>query len=214
MIFYDNAYSVHDFSKSPKLLNIFKQCEKFKTVDNISLFASTSKITFAGSGIAFIGGSEKTLNNFLSYLGKIIVGADKIGSEYVFVRGSGSDGWENILIVANQDNTDVFIDGGATPIASLASAGDYHLIEGSSFSNSGSNKTLYVRTSKNVYAWQGIGGIGSEANQGMFFVPPLSCQSQGEVNNIPLIENIGTAYFPGYVTVVTCLLYTSPSPRD
>ena len=132
-----------------------------------------------------------------------IVGADKIGNEYVFVRGSGSDGWENILIVANQDNTDVFIDGGATPIASLASAGDYHLIEGASFSNSGSNKTLYVRTSKNVYAWQGIGGIGSEANQGMFFVPPLSCQSQGEVNNIPLIENIGTAYFPGYVTVVT-----------
>ena len=78
MIFYDNAYSVHDFSKSPKLLNIFKQCEKFKTADNISLFASTSKITFAGSGIAFLGGSEKTLNNFLSYLGKIIVGADKI----------------------------------------------------------------------------------------------------------------------------------------
>ncbi len=78
MIFYDNAYSVHDFNKSPKLLNIFKQCEKFKTENNISLFASTSKITFAGSGVAFIGGSEKTLSNFLSYLEKIIVGADKI----------------------------------------------------------------------------------------------------------------------------------------
>ena len=78
MIFYDYAYSVHDFNKSPKLLNIFKQCEKFKTENNISLFASTSKITFAGSGVAFIGGSEKTLSNFLSYLGKIIVGADKI----------------------------------------------------------------------------------------------------------------------------------------
>ena len=78
MIFYDNAYAVHDFSKSPKLLNIFKQCEKFKTSNNISLFASTSKITFAGSGIAFVGGSEKTLENFLSYLEKIIVGSDKI----------------------------------------------------------------------------------------------------------------------------------------
>mgnify|MGYP001161471754 FL=1 len=78
MIFYDNAYAVHDFSKSPKLLNIFKQCEKFKTTNNISLFASTSKITFAGSGIAFVGGSEKTLENFLSYLEKIIVGSDKI----------------------------------------------------------------------------------------------------------------------------------------
>ena len=132
-----------------------------------------------------------------------IVGADKIGSEYVFVKGSGSDGWENMLIVAHQDNTDIFVDGGATPIATLASAGDYYLIEGAAFQSSGSNKTLFVSTSKNTFAWQGIGGTTSEANQGMFFVPPLSCQSQGEVNNIPFIDKIGTADFPGYVTVVT-----------
>ena len=30
-----------------------------------------------------------------------IVGADKIGSEYIFVKGDGSDGWENVLIVAH-----------------------------------------------------------------------------------------------------------------
>ncbi|MGB2164813.1 MAG: IgGFc-binding protein, partial [Flavobacteriaceae bacterium] len=132
-----------------------------------------------------------------------IVGADKIGSEYVFVKGSGSDGWENMLIVAHQDNTDIFVDGGATPIATLASAGDYYLIEGAAFQSSGSNRTLFVSTSKNTFAWQGIGGTTSEANQGMFFVPPLSCQSQGEVNNIPFIDKIGSADFPGYVTVVT-----------
>lgn len=78
MIFYDNAYAVHDFKKSPKLSNIFKQCEKFKTSNNISLFASTSKITFAGSGIAFMGGSEKTIKTFVSYLEKVMVGSDKI----------------------------------------------------------------------------------------------------------------------------------------
>ncbi|OUW81229.1 MAG: hypothetical protein CBD82_04290 [Gammaproteobacteria bacterium TMED222] len=78
MIFYDNAYAVHDFKKSPKLSNIFKQCEKFKTSNNISLFASTSKITFAGSGIAFMGGSEKTIKTFASYLEKVMVGSDKI----------------------------------------------------------------------------------------------------------------------------------------
>ena len=78
MIFYDNAYAVHDFKKSPKLSNIFKQCEKFKTSNNISLFASTSKITFAGSGIAFMGGSEKTIKTFVSYLAKVMVGSDKI----------------------------------------------------------------------------------------------------------------------------------------
>ena len=132
-----------------------------------------------------------------------IVGADKIGSEYVFVKGSGSDGWENILIVANEDNTDIFLNGNAIRTFTINNAGEYRLIEGDKFGDAGSNKTLYVKTSKNTYVWQGIGGIGSEANQGMFFVPPLSCQSQGEVNNIPFIKKIGAAEFDGFVTIVT-----------
>jgi gliding motility-associated-like protein len=131
-----------------------------------------------------------------------MVGADKIGKEYIFVKGNGNDGWENILIVAHQDDTDIFLDGDSSPIANLAQAGDYYLIEGDAFGNQGSNRTLHVSTSKNVFAWQGT-GTGSEANQGMFFVPPLSCQSQGEVNNIPQIDFIGTSLFSGFVTVVT-----------
>ena len=132
-----------------------------------------------------------------------IVGADKIGKEYVFVKGSGNNGWENILIVANEDNTDIYLNGDLAPTYIIANAGDHQVIEGDKFSDAGSNRTLYVETSNDVYSWQGIGGTSSEANQGMFFVPPLSCQSQGEVNNIPFIEKIGAADFDGYVTVVT-----------
>ena len=131
-----------------------------------------------------------------------LVGADKIGTEYIFVRGSGQDGWENLLIVANEDNTEIYTDGGATPIVTLVNAGDYYLIEGNYYNNAGSNRTLYVRTSKKTFAWQGI-GKNNDANQAMFFVPPLSCQSQGAVDNIPHIDKIGTASFPGFVTVVT-----------
>ena len=131
-----------------------------------------------------------------------IVGADKIGMEYVFVKGNGANGYENVLIVADQDDTDIFINGSSTVTRNLTKAGDYYLIEGETYDLGSSNRTMYVNTSKNVYAWQGI-GLGSEANQGMFFVPPLSCQSQGQVNNIPLIEYIGSSYFGGYVTVVT-----------
>ncbi|BAO75705.1 IgGFc-binding protein [Winogradskyella sp. PG-2] len=57
-----------------------------------------------------------------------IVGASKIGSEYIFVEGDGTNDWENILIVAHSDNTTVSING-ATPITTL-SAGEYHLIDG------------------------------------------------------------------------------------
>ena len=49
---------------------------------------------------------------------------------------------------------------------------------------------MYVSTSEDVFAYQGIGGA-SEANQGMFFVPPLSCESRGDINNIALIDEIG-----------------------
>ena len=97
---------------------------------------------------------------------------------------------------------DIYLDGDLSVVfANLAKAGDYVLIEEMNIVME-DQITLYVSASKNVYAWQGV-GLGSEANQGMFFVPPLSCQSQGEVNNIPLIEYIGTSYFGGYVTVVT-----------
>ncbi len=78
MIFYDNAYSIHDFKRSKKLGNIFNFCKKSNTSDNIVMFASTSKITFAGAGISFLAASEKTLSNFLSFYQNTRVGSDKI----------------------------------------------------------------------------------------------------------------------------------------
>ncbi|MEP2432797.1 MAG: T9SS type B sorting domain-containing protein [Polaribacter sp.] len=128
-----------------------------------------------------------------------IVGADKIGSEYIFVKGDGSDGWENILIVANEDNTEIFTNGNTTATTSL-NAGEYYLIEGNQYNTNGN---MYVETSKDVFAYQGIGANNSEANQGLFFVPPLSCENRGKVDNIPDIEDIGTTIFTGGVTIVT-----------
>ncbi|MBC3758580.1 T9SS type B sorting domain-containing protein [Hyunsoonleella sp. SJ7] len=132
-----------------------------------------------------------------------IVGASKVGTEYVFVRGDGSNEWENVLIVAHSDNTSVSVNGNA-PIATL-NAGEHVVIEGNQFSTSGN---MYVETSQPAFAYQGVGGLGnggtpSEANQGMFFVPPLSCETRGNLNNIANINNIGTRNFDGGITVVT-----------
>ena len=62
---------------------------------------------------------------------------------------------------------------------------------------------MYVETSKDVFAYQGIGANDNEANQGLFFVPPLSCENRGKVDNIPNIEDIGTTTFTGGITIVT-----------
>ena len=133
-------------------------------------------------------------------------------SEYIFVRANGYDDIERPLIVAHLDNTAVFVNGDDTTGTLLAtlSAGDYVSIPGTYFStqsSSGSNPggNMYVWTSKTAFAYQGIGGSANEANQELFFVPPLNCKTPKIINNIPLIQNTGSgsAIFSGGITIVT-----------
>ena len=79
LILWDNAYAVHDFN-FPKadLAPILSSARKHGTDDSIIMFASTSKITFAGGGIAFIGGSETTLNAVEARLAVMTIGPDKV----------------------------------------------------------------------------------------------------------------------------------------
>ncbi len=140
-----------------------------------------------------------------------IVDFSKVGNEYIFVRGNGSTAasnqWENVLIVAHQDNTDVFVNN--NPLAETTlNAGEWVVIEGDGIGNNGngysSGGNMYVRTSTPVFAYQGVGGTANgEPNQGMFFVPPLSCENRGDVNNIANIDNIGAGVFNGGITIVT-----------
>jgi len=127
-----------------------------------------------------------------------IVDYSKVGNEYIFVKGDGNNNWENVLLVAHEDNTSISINGN-TPITTI-NAGEYYLIEGDNYS---ANQNMYVSTSKNVFAYQGIGANNSEANQGLFFVPPLSCENRGNVNSIASIQNIGTTIYTGGITIIT-----------
>uniref|UniRef100_UPI00260825BE IgGFc-binding protein n=1 Tax=uncultured Polaribacter sp. TaxID=174711 RepID=UPI00260825BE len=127
-----------------------------------------------------------------------IVDLSKVGSEYILVKGDGSNDWENILVVAHEDNTSVSVNQN-TPFGSI-NKGEYILIEGNNFN---ANGNLFLETSNPVFVYQGIGANNSEANQGLFFVPPLSCENRGNVDNIPNIERIGGVTFTGGVTIVT-----------
>uniref|UniRef100_UPI003F6B1812 IgGFc-binding protein n=1 Tax=Polaribacter sp. TaxID=1920175 RepID=UPI003F6B1812 len=127
-----------------------------------------------------------------------IVGVDKIGTEYIFVKGDGNNNWENVLIAAHEDDTTIKINGNAA--SQTLNSGEYFLIEGDQYNTNGN---MFVETSKPVFAYQGIGANDNEANQGLFFVPPLSCENRGKVDNIPNIENIGNVVFSGGITVVT-----------
>ncbi|TNJ43191.1 T9SS type B sorting domain-containing protein [Tamlana fucoidanivorans] len=132
-----------------------------------------------------------------------IAGLSKVGKEYIFVRGNGNDSWENVLVVAHYDNTSITINGAANPVTTL-NAGEHYVIEGNYYING----NMYVETSEDTFMYQGVGGLNtngqpSEANQGMFFVPPLSCETRGNIDNIASIDKIGNLTYNGGISIVT-----------
>lgn len=78
-IFWDNAYAVHSLSDdAPALDSIMDACRRHGTENSVYVFGSTSKITVAGSGLAFMGASLSNLAVLLKHLGKSTIGPDKL----------------------------------------------------------------------------------------------------------------------------------------
>ena len=77
-IIFDNAYAVHDFSKSKKLPNIEQTFIKTNSHKSLVMLGSTSKISLAGSGLAFMSLSPENMSNFIDYFSKFSLGSDKV----------------------------------------------------------------------------------------------------------------------------------------
>ena len=77
-IFWDNAYAIHDFGENIPILNIHEECEKTGRPNMPIMFASTSKITFPGSGVALMSASLENLNYMKKQLSIQTIGPDKI----------------------------------------------------------------------------------------------------------------------------------------
>lgn len=78
-VFWDNAYAVHDFGSSPVELKSIYECASANgTLDSVIAFSSTSKITHAGAGVAFLAASEKILADLDARFEKMIIGFDKV----------------------------------------------------------------------------------------------------------------------------------------
>ncbi|MBV8930359.1 MAG: aminotransferase class I/II-fold pyridoxal phosphate-dependent enzyme [Mycobacteriaceae bacterium] len=78
-LFWDNAYCVHtlthDFVRQVDVLGL---AEAAGNPNRPYVFASTSKITFAGAGVSFFGGSLGNITWYLQYAGKKTIGPDKV----------------------------------------------------------------------------------------------------------------------------------------
>ena len=79
-IFWDNAYVIHDLYDDNKdeIADIISECEKAGNPDMVFEFASTSKVSFPGSGIAAIATSANNIADIKKQLTIQTIGHDKL----------------------------------------------------------------------------------------------------------------------------------------
>jgi DNA-binding transcriptional MocR family regulator len=78
-IFCDNAYAVHHLSDSPDLLkNLLTACKEAGNPERVFLYGSTSKISFAGAGVAMMAGSRKNIEFILNKMQFQTIGPNKL----------------------------------------------------------------------------------------------------------------------------------------
>ena len=78
-IFWDNAYIVHDlYDEGDELLNIFDALAETGNDDLVYEFASTAKVTFPGSGMAFVAASDANMADIRAHFAAVRVCPEKI----------------------------------------------------------------------------------------------------------------------------------------
>jgi DNA-binding transcriptional MocR family regulator len=78
-IMWDNAYAEHHLSDDhDRLANMFDACRKAGNEDRLLMFASSSKMSFAGAGVAAMAASMTNVRDTKKHLSMQTIGPDKV----------------------------------------------------------------------------------------------------------------------------------------
>jgi DNA-binding transcriptional MocR family regulator len=97
-MFWDNAYAVHHLTdlENPAL-DVLAMAAQAGNPNRVFLFASTSKITFAGAGVSFFASSPSNVDWYLKNLSKRTIGPDKINHLRHALYLKGADGVAELM---------------------------------------------------------------------------------------------------------------------
>ena len=142
-----------------------------------------------------------------------IVPAEITGQEYILVKGLGDESTERPIVIATTDNTDVYLNDGTTPVATL-DEGEFFIVPTADFT---ANNNMYILATEKVYVYQTLSGstVKPGPTVGLSFIPPLNCIGAKEVN-LPFVNSLATPPLgQGRVNIITKVgtsIYVNENP--
>lgn len=122
------------------------------------------------------------------------VPVERLGSTFAMVRTrSSSADMEGGIIVATENNTQVFLNGSGTSVATL-NQGQMYRISGNDYVAQGTSGhfNMFVTTSKNVYLYQLVSILNQDETGGFNYIPPLNCFLPRKIDELPKIDEMPT----------------------
>ncbi len=118
-----------------------------------------------------------------------VVPTDYLGTKFIPVEGDGGSNVANMevpIVVADTDNTQVFVNGSTTAIATI-NAGDYYAISGTNYQNG----SMFIRTSEPAYLYQSTSSNNNNG-QAMNFVAAIFDNLVSQDLLVPAVHQLGT----------------------
>lgn len=137
----------------------------------------------------------------------------RAGTEYIVLIGGAAQTsvLESPMVVATEDNTDIFVNGSLTPFNSAPlAAGDYLYLN----NNWNADGILYVESSQPTMMFATAAGSNSAATPGFSFIPPLDLDIANSVDNIFEIDQIGPAILRVVTTTGSSVTFNGNTPAN
>jgi gliding motility-associated-like protein len=124
------------------------------------------------------------------------VPTDRLGKDFAMIRtlATLNTGYnmEGGIIIATENNTQIFLNNGGTAVATLNEGQFYRILDADYVQQGGSDHyNIYVRATNNVYLYQLVSGNSNTKNNGGYnYIPPLNCFLPRKIDEIGLVSEM------------------------